>query len=275
MPDAKRPPALLEDAIQDNPKDYSLTLAKGMAILEMFSPEVQSVSFQSAATHLGTSRASARRLILTLEAMGYLDRTGSGTYVLTAKSLGISRAFLSGNSILSMLAEQVRQLAAEIDCPCSIVSLNGSEVMFLCRDPSRRVYASQLALGDRLPAHASAGGKLLLAMKSDADLSAWFARHDPQKVASRTITDADTMLAQAAQIRAQDYASTDCELDDGLVSIGLPVRDHHGTTRLSLVVSQFAHRMTRADFVENYLAPTRAAAERISATYAEYLRHNA
>lgn len=275
MVNAQRPSTLLEDAMQDNPKDYSLTLAKGMAILEMFGADVQSVSFQSAATYLNTSRASARRLILTLAAMGYLDRTSSGTYVLTAKSLGVSRAFLTNNSILSMLSEKVRQLAAEIDCPCSIVSLNGADVMFLCRDPSRRVYASQLALGDRLPAHASAGGKLLLAMKSNDDLLAWFERYDPQKIASRTITDPSMMLAEAECIRAQDHASSDCELEDGLVSIGLPVRDHNGTIRLSLIVSQFANRMTRAAFVNQYLAFARAAADEISSTYADYLRHNA
>lgn len=275
MTEPKAPPALPDATMLDNPKDYSLTLAKGMAILEMFGPEVQSVSFQSAATRLGTSRASARRLILTLAAMGYLERTGAGAYVLTAKSLGISRAFLSGNSILSMLAEKVRQLAAEIDCPCSIVSLSGPEVMFLCRDPSRRVYASQLALGDRLPAHASAGGKLLLAVKSDAELAAWISRYAPRKIAPKTITDADEMLAEAARIRAQDYACSDGELEEGLVSIGLPVRDHLGVIRLSLVVSQFATRMTSEAFLAKVLASTRAAAEQISATYADYLRHNA
>ncbi len=270
-----RPAAFPEDAMRDAPKDYSLTLAKGMAILEMFCPEVQRVSFQSAATHLGTSRATARRLILTLQAMGYLEKTGTGDYALTAKSLGISRAFLSGNSILSMLAEQVRQLAAEIDCPCSIVSLSGPEVMFLCRAPSRRVYASQLALGDRLPAHASAGGKLLLATKTDDDLRAWCARHAPQPLASRTITEPEAMLEDAARTRARGYATTDGELEDGLVSLGLPVRDHQGAIRLALVVSQFANRMSGKAFVGKFLAPTRAAAERISATYADYLRHNA
>lgn len=269
------PSVLLENVIQDNPKDYSLTLAKGMAVLEMFSPTVQSVSFQSAATHLGTSRASARRLILTLTAMGYLNRNSHGAYALTAKSLGISRAFLSGNSILSMLAERVRQLSAEIDCPCSIVSLSGPEVMFLCRDPSRRVYASQLALGDRLPAHASAGGKLLLAVKSDEELQAWFARYTPQKITSKTITDPKAMQDEALQIRAQEYATSDGELEDGLVSIGLPVRDHLGAIRLSLVVSQFSNRMTSDAFVRKFLKKTRAAANEVSATYADYLRHNA
>lgn len=275
MTGTARPSALPEEIMQDNPKDYSLTLAKGMAILEMFGPGVQSVSLQSAATHVGTSRASARRLILTLVAMGYLDRSGSGTYVLTAKSLGISRAFLAGNSILSILAEKVRELAAELDCPCSIVSLSGSEVMFLCRDPSRRVYASQLALGDRLPAHASAGGKLLLAMKPDDEIRKWFARYSPQKLAARTITEPTAMLAEAARIRAQGYASSDCELEEGLVSLGLPVRDHLGTPRLSLVVSQFANHKTSTALVAQYLDATRAAAEQISVTYADYLRHNA
>lgn len=275
MTNTKRPSHLPEDILLDNPKDYSLTLAKGMAILEMFGPEVQSITFQSAATHLGTSRASARRLILTLMAMGYLDRTSSGAYILTSKSLGISRAFLAGSSILSVLAERVRKFASEFNCPCSIVSLSGPEVMFLCRDPSRRVYASQLALGDRLPAHASAGGKLLLAVKTDAELQDWFIRYAPQKITSKTIVDPTVMLTEASRIRAQDYARSDGELEDGLVSIGLPIRDHLGTIRLSLVVSQFANRMTSATFSRKFLNPTRAAAEEISAIYADYLRHNA
>ena len=110
---------------------------------------------------------------------------------------------------------------------------------------------------------------------TDDDLRAWCARHAPQPLASRTITEPEAMLEDAARTRARGYATTDGELEDGLVSLGLPVRDHQGAIRLALVVSQFASRMSGKAFVGKFLAPTRAVAERISATYADYLRHNA
>ncbi|MHA3980862.1 IclR family transcriptional regulator domain-containing protein [Halovulum sp. GXIMD14794] len=267
-------PQIGEDLFGDNPKNYSLTLAKGIAVMEMFGPDLRTITFQSAADRLGTSRATARRLILTLHAMGYLDRTNEG-YQLTARCLAISRSFLAGNSILSMLADKVRRLATQIDCPCSIVSLSGPDVMFLCRDPSRRVYASQLALGDRLPAHASAGGKLLLATLEDAAIRDWFAAHSPGQVASRTITDPDTMLADAAEIRMRGYAVSEGELEDSLVSLAVPVRDHAGAIKLALIISQFSTRMTADEVAAHYLEPVLAAAEDISQTYADFLRHNA
>lgn len=263
-----------EDILRENPKDYSLTLAKGMAILEMFGRGHDAVSYQSAGTYLGTSRATARRLILTLEAMGYLERKGKD-YVLTGRPLAISRAYLTTNSILSILAEKVRCLAAKIDRPCSVVSMNGPDIMFLCRDPSRRVYASQLALGDRLPAHASSGGKLFLSLMENGEILEWYDRYKPQSHGSRTITDAQAMLPEVARIRKQGYAISDCELEEGLVSVGLPVRDHCNRIRLALVVSQFANLGSAETFLKMVLGPAQEAAEDISLTYADYLRHNA
>lgn len=263
-----------EDAFRQNPKSYSLTLAKGMAILGMFGPDLHVVCFQSAATHLGTSRATARRLILTLVPLGYLERRGND-YALTGKALAISRSFLSDNSIVPTLAEKVRELAAQIDRPCSVVALNGPDIMFLCRDPSRRIYASQLSLGNRLPAHASAGGKLLLSLKADEDLLAWFDRYAPKGLGPRTITEPQAMLEEVARIRNQGFSISDCELEEGMISLGLPLQDHHGQTRLALVISQLSVQGTAREFEKRVMAPARLMADEISKIYADYLRHNA
>lgn len=206
--------------------------------------------------------------------MGYLEKQGN-EYALTVKPLAISRALLSSKSILSILAEKVRCLSAKIDRPCSVVSLNGAEILFLCRDPSRRVYASQLALGDQLPAHASSGGKVLLSAMDDEAILAWFARYEPQPLNQRTIAGPQVMLREVAQIRARGYAISNGELEEGLVSLGVPVRDHFDKTRLALVVSQFTNLGSTEDFVKEVLSHAQNTADDISMTYADYLRHNA
>ncbi|UTW13413.1 IclR family transcriptional regulator domain-containing protein [Marinobacterium rhizophilum] len=255
-----------------NEKDYSLTLAKGIAVLEMFAEGVQHISFQSVADRLKTSRASARRLVLTLQASGYLDKTDLG-YRLTSRCLSISRVFLTGNSILSILAEKIQELSERIDCPCSIVTLNGPEVMFLCRDPSRRIYASQLSLGDRLSAHASSGGKLLLAQKSDGAIREWYDQHKPKKLTRQTIVSADAMIKECGQINEQGYATSVEELESGLISLSVGIRDPKGRIKLALIISQYAGRMDVGSMVDTYLNPLRTSSVDLSRLYSDFLIH--
>ncbi|MBT53782.1 MAG: hypothetical protein CMF72_10350 [Mameliella sp.] len=258
----------------ENPKDYLLTLARGLAVLELFSPEVRSVTFQVAADHLGISRAATRRIMLTLHALGYLAPTRDG-YVLTERCMSISRSFLAENSILSIMTEKVKELSVRINCPCSIVALRGPEVMFLCRDPSRRVFASQLALGDRLPAHASSGGKLLLSEMSDDAIHAWFDAYTPTALAEKTITQADEMVKEAHKIRARGYATSQFEIESGLISMAAPIRDHTNSIKLAVIVSQFASKLAPDTFVETYLQSLLDVAEDISGIYSDYMRHMA
>lgn len=254
------------------PKDFALTLAKGMRLLEMFTGDVTVVTLQTAAVHLGTSRATARRLLKTLQALGYLRQVAPG-YRLTSRCLTISRAFLDGSTILQVLARAVCKVSADLSCPCSIVSLSGPDVLFLCRDPSRRVYAAQLALGDRLPAHSSSGGKLLLAQKGDRDLAMWFARYAPAKLTDRTIGTLAGLQAEAAVIRACDYATADGELEEGLVSLAVPIKDHLGHAGLALVISKFTKNMSQVDFIADHLPQAQDAAANISRAYGDYLVH--
>lgn len=261
-----------ERAFAGEQKDYSLTLAKGIAVLEMFSVEIQNVSLQNAADHLGTSRASARRLLMTLNALGYLEKTHNG-YRLTPRCLSISRALLSGTSIIEVFTEKTRVLSAEIDCPCSIVSMFGSDVMFICRDPSRRVFASQLSIGDRLPAHASAGGKLLLAQMAPKDITRWFKQYNPTKLTDSTITSSSDMISLATDIRSKGYATSCGELEPGLISLAVPITDHLSSINHALVVSQFAAKTSQSEMVNSLLKRVKQSAEEISQLYADYLLH--
>lgn len=255
-----------------NPKDYSLTLAKGIAVLEMFTKGVQHVNFQSVADSLKTSRASARRLILTLQASGYLVKTDLG-YQLTSRCLAISRVFLAKNSILEILTRKIQDLSETIDSPCSIVTLNGPEVMFLCRDPSRRIYALQLSLGDRLPAHASSGGKLLLAQKTDEEIIEWYEQYHPKKLTPKTIISADDMIKECRQIHQNNYATSVEELEPGMISLAVGINGIDGKTKLALIISQYAGRMDIKSMVDSYLDLIQKFASDISNLYSDFIHH--
>lgn len=261
-----------EETLRQRPKDYSLTLAKGIAVLEMFGPDQHAVNYQSAANHLGTSRATARRLILTLQAMGYLESSG-GDYALTEKPLAISRSFLSGNSILSILNAKVRRLAAKVGCSCSVLCLDGPDIMILSRDASCADKVARRSLGDRLPAHGSSGGKLLISAMSDAEIVSWFDQYQPQSLCSRTITNPTEMLKRAAQIREQGYAVSNGELEDEMISLSLPIYDHLGQMHLALVISERSGPDRVDAFVDEMLGFAREAANKISESYSNYMRH--
>jgi IclR family pca regulon transcriptional regulator len=152
--------------------DFIEGMAKGLAVLESFDTERQRLNATLAAQRAGITRAAARRHLLTLAHLGYLETDGSHFW-LSPKVLRFSGSYLASARLPRAIQPTLNRLAAQTGESFSAVVLDGDQVVIIARSGPTRLLAYGLHLGARLPAHATSTGRVLLAAKTRSEFSAW------------------------------------------------------------------------------------------------------
>ena len=224
-------------------------MAKGMAVLEAFDPQRQRLNATLAAERAGITRASARRHLLTLTHLGYLETDG-GYFWLAAKVLRFSGSYLATARLPRAVQPALNRLAAQSPASFSVAVLDGDEVVIIGRSAMEwksiesksvqaRVLAYGLHLGARLPAHATSTGRVLLAAKGKGDFNAWLKPRLATGLARLTVhttTDARTLKALVEKVRTDDYCQASEEHELGVHALAVPLRDMQGHTVAALNV---------------------------------------
>lgn len=231
--------------------DLIAGLAKGMAVLESFDTERQRLNATLAAQRAGITRAAARRHLLTLAHLGYLESDGS-YFWLSSKILRFSGTYLSSARLPRVLQPTLNRLAIQTQESFSAVVLDGSEVVIVARSGnelhsspggSAQVLAYGLHLGARLPAHATSTGRVLLAAKARTDLTQWLKTHTLPRLTTYTVTDPKALRRLVDQVRLQDYCVASEEHELGVQALSVPLRNLTGHTVAALNVVVAPHRM--------------------------------
>lgn len=214
-------------------------LAKGMAVLESFDTERQRLNATLAAERAGLTRASARRHLLTLAHLGYLETDGS-YFWMAPKVLRFSGSYLASSRLPRALQPTLNRLAAQTHESFSAVVLDGEEVVIVARSGDygapARVLAYGLHLGARLPAHATSTGQLLLAALAPRELTAWFKGRVLPRLTPHTLTQPKALRSRLAQVRGCDYCIATEEHEPGVQALAVPLRDMKGQTVAALNV---------------------------------------
>ncbi|HEY2256089.1 MAG TPA: IclR family transcriptional regulator C-terminal domain-containing protein [Variovorax sp.] len=227
--------------------DFIEGIAKGMAVLESFDTERQRLNATLAAERAGLTRAAARRHLLTLAHLGYLETDGS-YFWMAPKVLRFSGSYLASSRLPRALQPTLNRLAAQTGESFSAVVLDGEEVVIVARSGSAgaaaRVLAYGLHLGARLPAHATSTGRVLLAAMSPAALAGWLRSQPLHRLTPQTITQARLLRQRIAQVRKSDYCFASEEHELGVQALAVPLRDMQGRTAaaLNVVLSSGRHQ---------------------------------
>lgn len=253
-------------------QDFAQTLARGLACLEVLA-DTAPASVSEVAAKMDVHRASARRILLTLESLGYV-REERGMFAPSPKVLSLGRGLLSRTSVWTAVAPEVVMLANRFNEPCSISVLEGLQIIFVSRDATRRIYTSRLGVGDRLPAYCSASGKMLLALLSPEELDR---RVEgvvlvPQGPAS--ITDHAALKRAFSRIRKDDFATAVDEMEDGTLSIAVPLRERTGRAVAAMSVASHRSRSSEQDMEQRILPVLREVAGRVEATFRDFQGRN-
>jgi IclR family pca regulon transcriptional regulator len=247
--------------------DHVQSLERGLAVLCVFSSEQPLLSLSEVARQTNLSRATARRLLLTLQSLGYITSDGR-FFQLTPKVLDIGYAYVSSLALSDLALPTMETLSEQVHESCSASVLDGSEIVYVARVPTKRIMAIALALGSRLPAVATSMGRVLLADLPDDERHELLARADLAQHTDRTIVDREQLDAMLCKVRSQGWCLVDQELEVGLRSIAAPLHDASGRVVAAMNISAHAARVTidamRAEFLPHLLEATSEIDERLA-----------
>lgn len=228
--------------------DFIEGMAKGMAVLESFDTERQRLNATLAAARAGITRAAARRHLLTLAHLGYLETDGS-YYWLSSKVLRFSGSYLASARLPRTIQPTLNRLAVQAQESFSAVVLDADEVVIVARSGndrnssatgSSRVIAYGLHTGARLPAHATSTGRVLLAAMTRVVFSAWMKGRSLARMTPQTTTDPKLFRALIDKVRKEDFCLSSEEHELGVHALAVPLRNTAGVTvaALNVVASQ-------------------------------------
>lgn len=228
---------------QPGERDRIRSLERGLAVLNAFDEDLPRPTLAELAAVTGLSRPAVRRILLTLRRLGYVSATGP-RWSLTPRVLAIGQHYTAANALIEAAQPHLLALAERTGESASLAELDGNEVVYVARVPVRRIMTLTVAVGTRVPAHATSMGRVLLAW-ADPDRVATVLGAGPLAgLTARTTVDPDALRAELARVREQGFAIVAGELEEGLISASAPVRDRTGRVVAALASSTSAGRST-------------------------------
>jgi IclR family pca regulon transcriptional regulator len=246
---------------------YVQSFARGLAVLRSFGARSPAQTLTEAAERAGLTRAGARRILLTLQQLGYVETVdGDGRrFRLTPKVLELGFAYLSSLPLWHLAQPDMEALVREIGESCSAAVLEGDDIVYVLRVPAGKIMEINLGVGSRLPAHCTSMGRVLLAGLDDAALAQRLERLTLTAHTARTLTDRAALLAELQRVRAQGYALVDGELEEGLVSMAAPIVNRSGRVVAAVNISGQVARTPVTQMTQQFLPRLLATAQRINA----------
>lgn len=246
--------------------DYLQTLSRGLSVIRAFGTDAPRMTLAQVAGFTGLSRAVARRCLLTLVHDGYAVSDGKH-FSLSAKILELGYAFLSSSRITDLAKPLMEEVARDTGEICALAALDATEIVFLhiARPVSGRLWTLNLGAGSRLPAHATAMGRMLLAALANSDLRSYLKTASLHKLTGRTTVDRKKLRRAILRARTDGWCLVDGEVDTGLRSIAILACDRASNANVALNIVCQAGRTADRKMVSDFLPVLRKAAERISA----------
>jgi len=247
---------------QGHDGDFVQSLERGLSVIRAFDAEHPKLTLSEVATSTGLSRAAARRFLRTLVQLGYMRSEGS-RFALRPKILELGYAYLSSLTLPEVAMPHLEQLVEQVHESSSVSELDGDDVIYIARVPTKRIMTVTISVGTRFPAYATSMGRVLLAARSDDWLDGYFASTKLRTLTSHTIADADTLRGELKRVREQGWALVDQELEEGLRSLAAPIRDAERRVIAAVNLSTSAARRGREQVLADFLEPLLDTARRI------------
>lgn len=232
---------------------YVQSFARGLEVIRSFSAQAPQQTLSEVAERSGLTRAGARRILLTLQTLGYVESDGK-LFRLTARILDLGFAYLSSMPIWNLAEPVMEALVEQVKESCSAAVLDGTDIVYVLRVPTHKIMRNTLGVGSRLPAYCTSMGRVLLADLPDDELLKRLKAARPKALTKHTVTDLDTLLIRIQQVRKQGWCLVNQELEEGLISLAAPITNRAGRTIAALNISGQANR-TNAKAAQELLLP--------------------
>lgn len=248
-------------------RDFVTALARGLAVIMAFTNQQRQLTIAQISYRTGITRAAVRRYLHTLEVLGYVDCQDGKRYALRPKIVALGHAYLSGMSLAHWAQPVLDRLSQTMDEACSLAVLDGQDIVYVARSASSRILSPSLNVGGRLPAYCTSIGLVMLAHLSDAALADFFAQVRFTPYTSHTLTSVAALKDALARVRAQGYAVADQQIEIGLRSIAVPVRNNAGKVVAGINALLPVARLSVAQMEARLLPPLLKAADELTPAF--------
>lgn len=250
----------------DSPKpgdSYVQSFARGLEVIRSFSASAPEQTLSEVAQRTGLTRAGARRILLTLQTLGYVDTDGR-LFRLSPRILDLGFAYLSSLPIWNLAEPIMEDLVETVRESSSAAVLDALDIVYVLRVPTHKIMRTNLGVGSRLPAAFTSMGRILLGALPDDVLQARLAQRPLLPLTQYTTTDPARLLEHIHTARQQGWCLVNQELEEGLISIAAPLTDRSGRTVAALNISGQANRTSAEVMQATLLPPLLQAARTIS-----------
>jgi IclR family pca regulon transcriptional regulator len=258
MPKLKR----VGDAGNRGATDFIESLDRGLRVLEVFGGRPQPMTLSDLAKAAELPRATARRILFTLERAGFVSTDGK-LFHLMPRVLVLASSYLASNHVVSVLQPALDRVSSDAQEISSMAILDGNDAVFIARASPARVFSSGIDIGYRLPAFCTSVGRVLLSQLPDDELAVALDKMDIAPLTPFTVTDKKLLLTTIIADRAQGYSLVDREAEPHFRSISVPIRRYDGAIVAAINMGAHVDRVSSAEMVERFLPRLRDAAESV------------
>jgi IclR family pca regulon transcriptional regulator len=248
-----------------NNRDYVNSLARGLEVIRAFTRTKPRMTMSEIARATSMTRATVRRFLLTLVREGYAETDGK-LFSLKPKVLELGFAALSSMTFLDIIQPVLTRLTASLGEACFAAIFDGTEIVYIATaSPQNRIVNISISVGSRAPAHCVSTGRVLIAELPEEGRLAYLKNITLTKVTPNTVTSKAKLRSLIEETRVKGWSIVDQELEIGLRSIAVPVKDRAGNTFCALNVACPSSRITPEDMHNKILLKLQAASWEITA----------
>jgi IclR family pca regulon transcriptional regulator len=252
------------EALSGDP-NFMTSLARGLAVIQGFTQQKRSLTIAQLAHRTGLSRAAVRRCLYTLSKLGLAGSDDGKNFSLRPKILGLGHAYLSSTTLAVSAQPLLDRVSEVLEESSSIALLEGDQILYVARSSTtRRIMSVDLSIGTRLPAYCTSMGRVLLAHLARDELDAYFRRVKLVAHTPRTLVTPERIRKALANVANEGYAIVDQELELGLRSIAVPVRDLRDKVVAAMNISTQASRVSMTELERRFLPELAAAARELT-----------
>lgn len=242
-------------------------IARGLDVIRAFGVNGQAHSLSGLSTATGLARPTVQRILLTLDALGYV-RSEGGSFVLTTRVLDLGMAYVSSGGLWEIAGPHLTDLSNAVHESCSLAQLDGSDIVYVARAAVPKLVTLSVTIGTRFPAAATSLGKVLLAALDPPELEKTMAIPSRSSVVPSWQPDLEDLEASLREVRAAGWALTDQQLAPAIRSIAAPVRGQSGRVVAAVNINAHALETSVETLVGDHLPKLLTAASAISVDWA-------
>lgn len=262
---------MAEGPAEEASGSYVRSFARGLSVIRAFGEERPELTLSEIARETGLTRAAARRFLLTLVDLGYVA-VDDRLFRLTPRILELGYAYIASSDLPELAQPHLERLAATTGESSSVSVVDGDHVVYVARVATSRIMRVSIAVGTRFPVWVTSMGRVLLAGLPEDEVRTRLEAADRPAFTARTVTDVDALVAIVRDVRRDGHALVESELEEGLRSLAVPIRDGAGTTVAAMNVSCHTSRVTVEAVLGEFLPALRRTAEDLEADLARVER---